>query len=175
MSTFSSIKRFFRPTRTGVIGWALMLIALGAYVTANVLHLWKIFPWFDRVMHPYTAFALTIMVGNFLYPKIFRNPETHPVFLVAAIAGLGITAGVGWEIYEWIREFISPGDTIRGKYDTMVDLVLDMVGSIAGAVAVLTIQKEKIRRHSAHTQQGRLRWPVMQPETTIRGNSARKT
>lgn len=174
MTAKKSFLNNLRPTRTGVLGWALMTIALGAYVAANMLDLWDAYPWYDRIMHPFTGFAITIMIGNFLYPKIFRRPGTHPVFLIFAIASLGVMAGVIWEIYEWIREFYTPTDTVKGKLDTMIDIVLDMVGSILGAIIVLTMQSKRANRNRKSTPR-RMSWENIPAGKPIPGRRAKRS
>lgn len=126
------------------LGWTLMIVALGAYVTANVMNLWSTFLWYDKAMHAFTAFALTIFLGAYLYRTVLIGAQTHIFLLVLSLAGLGLAAGALWEVYEWIRDLMFPEETlVVGKVDTMIDLIFDALGALLGA----TVTAVFFRRH----------------------------
>ncbi len=134
------------------LGWTLMIIALVAYVAANVTNLWSAVQWYDEAMHAFTAFALTIFIGGYLYRNVLIGAQTHVVLLVISLAGLGLAAGALWEVYEWIRDTMFPEENLSvGKVDTMVDLIFDTIGALFGAtVAVVFFRRHPQPRHRAH-------------------------
>jgi hypothetical protein len=117
--------------------WVLLLIALAANAAGYFLNLWSQFGWYDEVVHTYTTFALTLVLGIYLYGAVLTGALDHGFLLVLTIAGVGLAVGALWEIAEWAYDqWFAQGNAIKGKMDTIIDLILDTVGAlIAGMVA----------------------------------------
>ena len=59
---------------------------------------------------------------------LLRNGEQ--LLLAIVITCAGVAAGAWWELLEWGYDYIVPGDAIKGKHDTMLDLVMDTGGAL---------------------------------------------
>ena len=57
--------------------------------------------------------------------------------LAPLIASVGVAAGAIWEVAEWIFDMIAPGDVIKGKDDTVIDIVVDTIGAVLAGYASL--------------------------------------
>lgn len=89
---------------------------------------------FDRYLHAYGSFAYAL----FLYSLITRliHAEVSPkLFGAIAVAFTGIAAGAIFEIIEYFIDKRMPVKTQRGLKDTDVDLICDVIGSVAAGVA----------------------------------------
>ena len=120
------------------IGWGLVGIAAAANAAGYLLGLWSQIGWYDEAVHFYASFALTLLLGMYLYEGVLSGTRAAALPLVLVIASVGIAIGAVWEIAEWLYDlWLAPGDAILGKPDTMFDLVLDSAGALlAGVIAV---------------------------------------
>ena len=119
------------------IAWVLLGLAAAANAAAYLLGLWDRFVWYDDVVHFYATFALTLVLGLYLYGPVLTGARTAALPLVLVIASVGLAIGSLWELAEWAYDGYVPGDVIQGKVDTMLDLALDTAGALlAGALAV---------------------------------------
>jgi VanZ family protein len=100
---------------------------------------------FDEILHAFTTFALTLLVALLLYEVVLMGAHTYPVLFVLAVASLGMAMGTVWEITEWAYDQIVPGNVILGKNDTILDLILDLIGSVvAGIVSLGMIRSSRV-------------------------------
>ncbi len=54
------------------------------------------------------------------------------------IASVGLAIGALWEVAEWGFDRIAPGDVIKGKHDTIIDILMDTAGAVlAGPLALI--------------------------------------
>ncbi len=52
--------------------------------------------------------------------------------------GAGIACGALWEVAEWAFDQFAPGNVIKGKYDSILDIIMDTGGAlVAGGLAIL--------------------------------------
>ena len=129
--------------------WILLLIAGLANAAGYVFGLWDRPRWFDEVVHGYTTLALTLVLGLYLYGRVFTGARTHAVLLTFVIASLGVGIGALWEIAEWAYDQWAAGNVILGKWDTITDLVYDTLGAlVAGAVATAMVRGRSRRADS---------------------------
>lgn len=115
--------------------WIAVVAAVVANIAGYALDLYQKWWWFDRVLHSATLFAMTLWVWLFVFavtmhPERARSP--HALVLIVAV---GVAMGAVWEILEWIYDLLTPMNSIKGKYDTILDIIMDTIG--AGAAALL--------------------------------------
>jgi hypothetical protein len=104
-------------------------------VAGYAFDLYGWFWWFDRVLHGATLFALTFWLAVVVLGDVFR--EGNNALFVLLVASVGIAAGALWEVAEWAFDQFAPGDVIKGKDDTVLDIVMDTIGSVLAALLAL--------------------------------------
>ncbi len=118
--------------------WAL-IIALGvANAAGYALDLYARFWWFDRILHGCTIFAVTFWLALFVCNRVLGGGRGRDVLVVLMIASVGLAIGALWEVTEWVFDRIAPGDVIKGKHDTIIDIVTDTAGAVLVGLASLT-------------------------------------
>ena len=120
------------------VAWFLA-IALGAANAAGyALDLYARFWWFDRILHACTILAATLWLALFVCRRVLRGGRGGDgALLVLVIASVGLAIGALWEVAEWGFDRIAPGDVIKGKHDTIIDIVMDTLGALAAGAASL--------------------------------------
>ena len=113
------------------IAWSLAVLLLAANVAGYAFDLYAAFWWFDRVLHAATLFALTLWLALFVCPPVLRPGQ--PLLFILLIASLGVAIGAWWEVAEWGFDQLAPGDVIKGKHDTVIDIVMDTLGAVLAA------------------------------------------
>lgn len=125
------------PSRNDAIIWGFIAVAVLVNIAGYVWDLYERFIWFDEALHVFTTFALTLLIARLLYGVILKGAQTHPVLFVLTVVSLGLAIGSLWEIGEWAYDQIVPSNVILGKTDTIIDLLMDIVGAIiAGVVSM---------------------------------------
>lgn len=104
-----------------------------ANVAGYVFDLYQRFWWFDRILHACTLFALTFWAAIFLCAKVLNVTADHRLMRVLLIASVGVAVGAWWEVAEWGFDQVMPADVIKGKYDTVLDLIVDSFGAVVAA------------------------------------------
>lgn len=117
--------------------WVLLGSALAANAAGYQFGLWTNPAWFDEAVHGFTLFALTLVVGLYLYGRVLAGARAHPLLLTLSVAAVGLGIGGLWEVMEWAYDhWFAAGNVILGKWDTVTDLVHDTLGALlAGVVA----------------------------------------
>ncbi len=127
-----------QATTTGrVIAWILLTILSLVNVAGYVLDLYARFWWFDRILHGCTIFAVTFWLALFVCNRVLRGGRGRDVLVVLMIASVGLAIGALWEVAEWAFDRIAPGDVIKGKHDTIIDIVMDAIGALLAGMASL--------------------------------------
>lgn len=125
-----------QATSTGrALAWALLVLVGLANVAGYAFDLYRWFWWFDRVLHGATIFAVTLWLTLFVWAKALR--PGHALLLVLLVASVGVASGALWEVAEWAFDQVAPGNVIKGKYDTVIDVVMDTVGAMAAGLLCL--------------------------------------
>lgn len=124
--------------RGRALAWALAGLALAANVADHAFGLYERFLWFDRVLHAGTMLALTFWLAVFVCARGLHRSHGRSLLAVVLLACVGIALGVLWEIAEWAADLVLPGDVIKGKNDTVIDLVMDTAGALTGAALATT-------------------------------------
>ena len=124
-----------------VIAWTL-LVALGAAnIAGYAFDLYRQFWWFDRVLHACTVLAVTLWLALFVFGRALKGERGHGVLVVLLIASLGIALGALWEVAGWGFDRIAPGDVIKGKHDTIVDILMDTAGAVLAGLLALKLTR----------------------------------
>lgn len=121
-------------SRNRLLVWGLLAVAAFVNVAGYLWNLYDRFGWFDEVVHAYTTFALTLPLALLLYNAVLTGAQTHTILFVLAVASLGVGIGVLWEIAEWAYDQMVPENAILGKLDTIIDLIMDILGGVAAGV-----------------------------------------
>ena len=124
-------------TRGRVIAWVLLAILGLMNAAGYVLDLYARFWWFDRILHRCTIFAVTFWLALFMCNLVLRGGRGRDVLVVLMIASVGLAIGALWEVAEWGFDRIAPGDVIKGKHDTIIDIVMDTAGAVLAGLACL--------------------------------------
>ena len=115
------------------IAWGLAAVLTLVNVAGYVFDLYARYWWFDRVLHAATILALTYWSAVFVLRRVLTGVGGRSLLLAAVIACVGVAVGAWWEVAEWGFDRVAPGDVIKGKYDTIIDLVMDTLGAALGA------------------------------------------
>ena len=115
------------------IAWGLAIVLTLVNVAGYVFDLYARYWWFDRVLHAVTILALTYWSAVFVLRRVLTGVGGRSLLLAAVIACVGVAVGAWWEVAEWGLNQVVPGDIIKGKYDTIIDLVMDTLGAALGA------------------------------------------
>lgn len=128
-------------SREWSVGWGALTVAILVNAAGYILDLYDRFWWFDDAVHAYTSFTLSLLLALLLYGRVLDGARTHSVLFVLAVAVLGGGIGALWEIAEWGYDQWVPENAILGKTDTIIDLILDTIGSlVAGLVSLWMIR-----------------------------------
>ncbi|WP_241559440.1 hypothetical protein [Lacticaseibacillus hulanensis] len=130
----------------------LMAILLGTGMQAYSIHYW------DKVEHLFSAGILAgtgYMVFAGLTPQKYLD-HISPALIGLFAAVFGISIGVFWEFYEFtgdsllgmnMQRYMAHGQALVGQaalYDTMGDLLMDVVGSVLlGIYGFFAIRKNR--------------------------------
>ncbi|MBB5696347.1 hypothetical protein [Muricoccus pecuniae] len=117
------------------LAWALASLLLVANIAGYAFDLYAAFWWFDRVLHAATIFALTFWLAVIVFGDAIR--EGRDVLFVVLVASAGVAVGALWEVAEWIFDRFASGDVIKGKDDTVIDIVMDTLGAVVAALLAL--------------------------------------
>jgi hypothetical protein len=111
-----------------VAGWAKVA---GWYVAVS---------WLDFVVHGVTTgtsaaalYLLLVRIG--LVPPL-QDPAIRRAGIVLLTTALGMSIGVLWEFYEWIAYANLPGRDYVGYTDTVADLLMDTLSSLAAGIGL---------------------------------------
>lgn len=115
------------------IAWGLAAALALANAAGYAFDLYARFWWFDRVLHAATLLAVTYWAAVFVLRRVLTGIGRHRLVLAATIACVGVAVGAWWEVAEWAFDRVAPGDVIKGKYDTVIDVVMDTLGAALGA------------------------------------------
>ncbi len=125
-----------------VTAWALLTVAVLADIAGFIFGLYGKFWWFDEVLHAYFFFSFALVLALYAYGAVLTGAREHGLLLVLTVAALGLAGGTLWEIGEWAYDQVVRPNVILPKTDTIIDLVIDMIGGImGGAVSMRMLRK----------------------------------
>jgi hypothetical protein len=122
-----------------LIAWTLLAVSGAANVAGYAWDLYGRFWWFDRVLHGCTILAITLWLALFVFGRALRGERGQGLLIALLVASVGIALGALWEVAEWGFDQIAPGDVIKGKHDTVVDIVMDTAGAILAGIMALKL------------------------------------
>lgn len=159
------------PSRN-LLAWTL---ALAYAAVVSYLHFelglgdrlyWTV-AWWDLLTHSAAGLGVAA-IGYLLAPRLFRSP----VALLVTLPLVVLAAGAWFEVYERVfRTFWLEWSHARYVEDTLVDLVMDVLGAYAFAGWVLVRRLLRGRRTDGPTHTGGRRrpvYPVAGPDTAAR-------
>ncbi len=132
----------FMAAKTGLprIFTALFLVACAVNASGYVFTLWHEETAFDESVHAYTSFTVAAAAGWYLVVR--REVASDPLRQVAIITAIGLVLGLLWEVFEWAIGIIG------SRRDTMIDVVMDTIGSVAaGAFCAWAASRQPARLH----------------------------
>jgi hypothetical protein len=129
-----------RLTRRPLPWRADFLLTLTCFtdLVGNRLDLYNSIEWFDDVMHVLNS-ALVSAAFVFL---IVRRPATFMAIATTAVA-LGMTASLGWELFEYATFLTRSTEWTTAYSDTMGDLALGWVGAAIAALLIATAWRDR--------------------------------
>ena len=117
-------------TGARAIAWSLLAMAVLANIAGYAFNLYARWAWFDKVLHPYTIGAITLALALVLYGRVLTGAAHQRLLLILVIAAIGLSVGALWEVAEWGYDLFAPGNVIKGKDDTITDLIVDALGAL---------------------------------------------
>lgn len=123
------------------IAWALVLAGLVFGILGEPMGWYAKYAWYDELLHASTSFWLTLLVALYARRSIFREHVGHRLWKLGLVVGAGVLAGVAWEIGEWFVDHTVGGQTVKSRYDTSIDLLLDSIGAVFGAAVGLGVSR----------------------------------
>lgn len=133
-----------RVTMAGrIVAWGLAVASLAANVAGYRFDLYQWAWWFDRVLHGSTLFAMSFWLCIVVFARGIN--EDHRLLGFLMIAAVGIASGALWEVTEWTFNLLVLADAIKGKYDSILDIVMDSGGALlaAGLVQLYLVDSYK--------------------------------
>ncbi|MBP2233989.1 hypothetical protein J2Z31_000479 [Sinorhizobium kostiense] len=117
------------------IAWVFVALALIANIAGYSLGFYRQWWWFDRVLHGFTIFALTLWLGIFYFLVALQPYHGRSLRVFLIMLSVGVAAGAIWEVFEWGVDMLASTNVIKGKNDTIWDIIMDTAG--AGLAALL--------------------------------------
>ncbi|WP_159347687.1 hypothetical protein [Roseomonas harenae] len=128
-----------------VIAWILLILMGLVNAAGYAFGLYQTYWWFDRALHGYTILAITLWLALFLCAPVLDRRAGRDVLIVLLVASMGIAIGALWEVAEWGFDRIASGNAIKGKHDTILDIVMDTAGAVLAAFLTLRLTRVPVR------------------------------
>lgn len=121
----------------------LLLTSVGfSDVLGNRLDLFDSVLWFDDWMH----FANVTCVSGALVLLTMQRTASGTAVLERSIA-VGMTAGLGWELFEYVGFLTRSGELPTAYADTLGDLALGWLGAVTAALLVHHAWRHHLPEH----------------------------
>lgn len=106
---------------------AAVVTAVGAvHILALHLYLYWYFPWLDLLVH-FSGGLWVALAAAWVFLMTRREPSFF--ILVACVIGIGVS----WEVFEYVIGMSRGGQFLL---DTTLDILMDILGGIAGVILV---------------------------------------
>ena len=120
--------------------WIVLGAAAGAAVAGSMLNWYEQIVWYDEVVHAGFGFAVTFAAAVWLSPDVLVGWREHGGRLLVVLLLIGLGIGTLWELVEFAYDHLSgPQNVIKGKVDTVVDLLCDAGGALVAAVLAVAM------------------------------------
>jgi hypothetical protein len=129
------------------VGWLPIAVFLAHEICAHVIDAYRIWPSVDIPLHLLGGFAIAYFssgaVRVFAERGLIREPD--PLVHVMLVLALACTAAVFWEFAEWTADRAIGTGSQLGLDDTMLDLLMGVLGGATFALALLVqgVQRER--------------------------------
>ncbi|MEG3977538.1 hypothetical protein QT970_23345 [Microcoleus sp. herbarium8] len=90
---------------------------------------------YDEIVHAFTIFAVTLALSFLAYSSMLTIFRDRKLLYLLTITSFGIAIGALWEITEWTAGIVLSSEVIGSVDDTIIDLIMDSLGS---GIAALT-------------------------------------
>lgn len=124
-----------------------MIFILFAYFFGSIVGLYNKIAWYDTVAH-FTSGIVVAFALFYLY-KIINKDSKSKLILILFIIGVSSLIGVSWEIFEFVSDNIFGKDAQHvldtGVTDTMIDMIVALLGSIVFVTLYLIENKLNIK------------------------------
>lgn len=118
------------------LAWASVAVAAVANAFAYAFSLYGL-TGADKALHAFTLFALSLLAAHRLQADLWGARAVARFGLIVAV---GLALGTAWEIAEWTIDSVTAGNLVRGKDDTILDLVFDALGAAAAAAIAVRLR-----------------------------------
>lgn len=162
------IERTGKVSVPNVMSVIFISFCLAHFVVGEIGELYVKSKIFDSILHTLSGSMIAIL--GFSIIRLLNNSEKvdlklNPLFVSIFVVCFSITVGVLWEVVEFFADYITGSNMQRysdsvtrepflgreALFDTMKDLILDMIG----AIVVATISYIDLKRKKEHTA---IRW-----------------
>lgn len=127
----------------------LIVISLYLHVMGHVGDYYTLLaPYYDKLTHLVSSITVALLA---FFVAILAEHQGEirltRTAIIVFILTFTLAAGVVWEIYEFTCDQVFGTDLQHGNIDTMVDLIVDLIGAliVAGAAAIALARVERVR------------------------------
>lgn len=106
------------------------------------LNLYDLFAPFDKGVHFFTIFALTLLAGYVAQEQLHEIKQARIAFIIL-VACVGISIGAFWEMVEYTAGKYFFSNPVKGVEDTITDLMADSIGAVLGGITHYFLPKRK--------------------------------
>lgn len=132
----------------GGLTWQTHLLAVAcgyADVLGTAGDLYANIDEYDKFTHFMGVAAITSAAFDCLAGLQRRRSAPHPSNRVVWVAvAVGMAAGIGWEVYEWLGDAVFHTKRVQSHFDTANDLVFDFLGAAAAGFALRRWERAKL-------------------------------
>jgi hypothetical protein len=124
---------------------ALFLVGMWLQAWGNALRLFENISWWDNLVHlavPFSSvpvlYVLLVRLGVVHHEITDKgHPLRHHIGLAIFAVAVGLSIGALYEVYEYVANRWLNAPIEIGYADTIFDLTLDAIGSLAGGVLLM--------------------------------------
>lgn len=137
-----SLMEFFLSIQLPTGTRLAVAIALLFHVVGGInQYYWTYAPYYDKVAHCISGFALgLVLFSTYLYLGM-RGVRLSPSHIITGIIFLVFVFGVGWEIGELTIDALTGSTYNPGAEDTFFDMIGNTLGSLVAATYALRTMK----------------------------------
>jgi len=104
---------------------------------------------YDEIVHAFTIFAVTLALTFLAYSSMLTIYRDRKLLYLLTITSFGMAIGALWEITEWTAGIVLSSEVIGSVDDTIIDLIMDSLGSVVAALTSLWALQEWTRPGAA--------------------------
>ena len=123
-----------------LVAGALLLASALLNAAGYLLNGYDRIAWYDELCHLFTMFAITASAGLIFLRRVTAARRLTGLSFAAVAVSAGAVLGISWEIFEYAIGIIG------NAMDTAIDLALDVLGCMLGAVFAWEMQAGAARR-----------------------------